>query len=208
MTRSARRNTPLLIERIAPPPRRLVAVFGVHLCSAPSTLRGAGNGLFAKVQLRKGTALAYGGAGCRIFASATDALRAGASVSHLRTVRGTGHCIDATPRAGVGVGGAELANQALDSRTQQKLDLNPKETGLEHCALLVADVAAGEEIFTDYGLAGWSFLLSVGFLDVRNGCPCHTPIQLYAEHWLYLRFQAGELPRGPVLFRMKELFLT
>ena len=206
MTRSTKRNTPLFIDRNEPPPWRQVAVFGLHLCSAPSTLQGAGNGLFAKVRLQKGTVLAYGGAGCRIFASATDAVRAGAPVSHLRVVRGTGHCIDAAPRAGVCVGGAELANEPLDSRTQKKLDLHPKQTGLEHCAILVEDVEEGEEIFTNYGFGGWSFLVSAGFLVLRNGCPCHMPIQRYAEHWLYRRFKAGELPQGAVLARMKELF--
>lgn len=205
-TRRRASGPPHLIERIEPPRGRTVARFGVELHAAQSGLEGAGNGLFASVKLSKGTVVPYGSAQHRIYASSADALRAGAPVSHLHAVRDTKHCIDGMPSADVPPGGAELANQPLDSSIRCKLDLNPVQKGLEHCAILTEDVEAGEEIFANYGSNGWSFLESVGLLVMQDSRASHRPIPEYVKHWLYKRFVTGELPQGHVLARMKELF--
>ena len=186
--------------------RRVVAKFGIHIHAEQSGLDGAGEGLFASVSLSKGTVIPYGSAQHKIYNSSADALSDGAPVSHLHVISGTKHCIDGALYADVPRGGAELANQPLANSVPCKLDLNPTAAGLDHCAILTQSVAAGEEIYSNYGSHGWSFLISVGFLDLQNNRSTHTPVENYKEHWLYMRYMAGGLPQGHVAARMKELF--
>ena len=202
--RSSRRDSgsPLLIERVHPPSSYRVAKFGVDLEERQSKQEGAGNGLFARGRLSKGTVIQYGSLQCPIYASSDDALCFGATVSHLHTVRETKHCIDGSRREGEAPGGAELANQPLDGSVKCKLNLFPTQPGLEHCGVLTEDVEDGEEIYANYGSDGWSFLKSVGLVENSSNKPCTD----YIGHWLYQRFADSGLPGGHVRTRMNELF--
>ena len=123
-------------------------------------------------------------------------------MSHLHTLRETKHCIDGSCREGEAPGGAELVNQPLDGSVKCKLNLFPTQPGLEHCGVLTEDVEDGEEIYANYGSYGWSFLKSVGLVEISSNKPCAD----YTGHWLYQRFVDSGLPGGHVRTRMNELF--
>ena len=131
---------------------------------APSTIEGAGNGLFTKVPIPKGEVVCFY-TGCRHTYQSQKRLKNRAYVLKLQNGwpkhdRKNDGFIDALPTKDV------LARYINDARSEEKCSVkfeNIQEPGIWYCPVVAQrDIAEGEELFVSYGTRYWSESRMIG----------------------------------------------